>query len=138
MGEKDISSETLTVVVPEQEGTRQGERSQEEVHFPGGQEGPRSSLNSKESKQTQVLKFLRKEGDGLCLIIQGWLELRALLAEGAESPLDPAEELQKLLLHLSGAAARLEIRLPVISAEFPPRKIVFAMNTWILLVLSGS
>ena len=56
MAEKDISSETLTVVVPEQEGTRQGERSQEEVHFPGGQEGPRSSLNSKESKQTQVLK----------------------------------------------------------------------------------
>lgn len=50
VGEKDISPETLTVVVPEQEWTRQGERSQEEVHLPGGQEGPCSSLNSKESK----------------------------------------------------------------------------------------
>lgn len=50
MGEKDISSETLTVVVLEQEGTRQGVGSQEEVHLPGGQEGPCNSLNSTESK----------------------------------------------------------------------------------------
>lgn len=105
--------------------------------FPGGKKAPVAPKPANKAN-TGVEAATSKEGDGFCLIIQGWLVPRTLLAEGAESPLDPVEELQKLLLHLSGAAAGLEIRLPALLPEFPPCKFVFAMDMRILLVLSSS